>query len=113
MDCVNLFTFYVAILSVMVEVNRIKTVRRLQPTRKGKAAPDSPTSISPSSSTGSILYSDQPMTVSMASSIRSLLKSLKKRASGFGVISSGDASELKDLAKAESPAGRLKLCLVS
>jgi hypothetical protein len=115
MDCFCLFTFYVAILSVMVEVYRIKAVRRLQPRKSSANSVTSPTGgLSTSTSEGHILYSDASTPASLAWFIRSALKSLNKRAKGFiGMKAQAKSDEPKDLAKAVSPAGRLKLCLVS
>ena len=115
MDCVCLFTFYIAILTVMVEVHRIKIARKLTPAtanRQGSVF-DAPTSsVTPSSSNG--LVPTSPVKEDSSPSVSSLLfRPSEWKNALIGQKGSKLNENVSDLAKKRSPAGKLKLTLVS
>ncbi|KAJ9098472.1 hypothetical protein QFC19_006339 [Naganishia cerealis] len=109
MDCLCLFTFYTAILTVMVEIHRIKLVRRLQPKRK---LSDSDLRTSNANDAGNVTSagllsdkSEQPAKPSYFSQLKLSLIGHK----GSKSVGMGNAN---DIAKQESPTARLKLALI-
>lgn len=118
MDCFCLFTFYIGILSVMVEVHRIRHIRRAQPTKVGKArvsTSNSLPSLSPSSSASKDLSNGSSEQINGNAS-KPIMPSFLSRTkqSLLGTKGSDLANEDNtDLAKKESPTGKLKLALVS
>lgn len=93
----------------MVEVHRIKLVRRLQPNKAPYSPELSSPDLSSPSTTGPVLYSDPSLLASFVDSIKSIF-SLSTPQTGK---KSNGKEEAVDLAKAQSPVVRLKLFLVS
>lgn len=102
MDCLCLFTFYAAILSVMVEVHRIKLVRRN--TNAAKRAASS-AQITPSASHQNLTDLDTPKKTFLQS-VNGYKEAL------FGVKGANVAEGQEDLSKKQNPAVRLKLALI-
>jgi hydroxymethylglutaryl-CoA reductase (NADPH) len=112
MDCICLFTFYVAILTVMVEVHRIKTARKLTPITHKSAVLDAPTNLgSPVSATG--LMPPSPVKEKPVSGFALLSNPREWKDALIGQKGSSLNDNVTDLAKKRSPAGKLKLTLVS
>lgn len=109
MDCLCLFTFYTAILSVMVEIHRIKLVRRLQPKPK-----QSDSDLRAANANGSDNVSSNGLLSSTPdkSAKPSYLSQLKHSLIGHKGSKSAGMGDLKDIAKQESPTARLKLALI-
>jgi hydroxymethylglutaryl-CoA reductase (NADPH) len=108
MDCLCLFTFYTAILSVMVEIHRIKLVRRLQP--KSKAS-DSDLRAS-AAAEGETLSSSSLLGKQDQEAKPSFLSQLKLSLIGHKGSKSAGMGHAADIAKQESPTARLKLALI-
>ncbi|KAJ9096335.1 hypothetical protein QFC21_005155 [Naganishia friedmannii] len=109
MDCLCLFTFYTAILSVMVEIHRIKLVRRLQPKHK-----QSESDLRAANASDSVIVSSTGLLSSTPnnSAKPSYLSRLKLSLIGHKGSKSAGMGDLKDIAKQESPTARLKLALI-
>lgn len=113
MDCLCLFTFYVAILSVMVEVYRIKLARKLTPSFKSSKlkasdSSDSTGIASPPSSSGRATPPKQDNAVPSFS----LFNPRDWKMALLGPKGSDLNDNVNDLAKKKSPAGKLKLTLI-
>lgn len=110
MDCLCLFTFYVAILTVMVEVYRIKIARKLTPSSRKHSTFDAPTSTATPSAG---LMPVSPTKEAKPSAFALLLKPAEWKNALIGQKGSVLNENVNDLAKKRSPAGTLKLTLVS
>ncbi|KAJ9119534.1 hypothetical protein QFC22_003243 [Naganishia vaughanmartiniae] len=108
MDCLCLFTFYTAILSVMVEIHRIKLVRRLQPKQKQSDSDLRAANANDGGNVSSGLLSPTPN----KSAKPSYLSQLKLSLIGHKGSKSAGMGDLKDIAKQGSPTARLKLALI-
>lgn len=103
-----MFTFYTAILSVMVEVHRIRLVKRLQPKTK---ASDSDLRAAASKEDNTLSSSD--LLVKHDEVARpSFLSQLKLSLIGHKGSKSAGMGHAADIAKQESPTARLKLALI-
>lgn len=116
MDCVCLFTCYIAILTVMVEVHRIKIARKLSPAtnnRRGSVL-DAPTSsVTPSTSSNGLRPASPVKDESISSPTSLLFRPSEWKNALIGQKGSNLNENVGDLAKKRSPAGKLKLTLVS
>lgn len=108
MDCLCLFTFYTAILSVMVEVHRIRLVKRLQPKTK---ASDSDLRATASKEDDALSSSDLLARHDQMAKA-SFLSQLKLSLIGHKGSKSAGMGHAADIAKQESPTARLKLALI-
>lgn len=109
MDCFCLFTFYVAILSVMVEVHRIKLVRRNQPTKTKESNGSASYLISPASAQSSV---QNFPTGDMSMKGKTFWKTVNSYKEALVGVKGADVADQGDIATQQSPALRLKLALI-